>query len=132
MKFTFTFDKIPDIQEIINIYDTAVLKRPTEDLERITKMYKNSSLVIAAWHEEKLVGVARSLTDFSYCCYLSDLAIHPDYQQHGIGKKLIELTQEKIGDECMLLLLSVPTAMEYYPKVGFEKVENGFIIKRKN
>ncbi len=132
MKFTFTFDKIPDTQEIIEIYDTAVLKRPTDDADRIARMYKNSSLVIAAWHEEKLVGVARSLTDFSYCCYLSDLAIHPEYQKHGIGKKLIELTQEKIGDECMLLLLSVPTAMEYYPKVGFEKVENGFIIKRKN
>lgn len=75
--------------------------------------------------------MARSLTDFSYCCYLSDLAIHPDYQKHGIGKKLIDLTQEKIGEHCMLLLLSVPTAMEYYPKIGFEKVENGFIIKRK-
>lgn len=131
MNFTFTFDKIPEIQDIINIYDTAILKRPTTDKVRITKMYENSSLVIAAWHEEKLIGVARSLTDFSYCCYLSDLAIHPDYQKHGIGKKLIDLTQEKIGEQCILLLLSVPTAMEYYPKIGFEKVENGFIIKRK-
>lgn len=131
MNFTFTFDKIPEIQDIINIYETAILKRPTTDKVRITKMYENSSLVIAAWHEEKLIGVARSLTDFSYCCYLSDLAIHPDYQKHGIGKKLIDLTQEKIGVHCMLLLLSVPTAMEYYPKIGFEKVENGFIIKRK-
>jgi len=132
MNFTFTFDKIPEIQDIIDIYDSAVLKRPTEDKVRIAKMYENSSLVIAAWHEEKLIGVARSLTDFSYCCYLSDLAIHPEYQKHGLGKKLIELTKEKIGKECMLLLLSVPSATEYYPKIGFEKVENGFIIKRKN
>ncbi|SDS45092.1 N-acetylglutamate synthase, GNAT family [Gillisia sp. Hel1_33_143] len=131
MNFTFTFNEIPNIQDIITIYDTAVLKRPTESAERIAKMYENSSLIIAAWHDEKLIGVARSLTDFSYCCYLSDLAIHPEYQKHGIGKKLIDLTKKKIGDECMLLLLSVPTAMEYYPKVGFEKVENGFIINRK-
>jgi len=32
----------------------------------------------------------------------------------------------------MVLLLSVPTAMEYYPKVGFDKVDNGFIMNRKD
>jgi N-acetylglutamate synthase-like GNAT family acetyltransferase len=85
---------------------------------------------VTAWDKDKLVGIARSLTDFSYCCYLSDLAVRKDYQKGGIGKKLIALTKEYIGDHAMLLLLSAQTAMDYYPKVGFQKVENGFIIKR--
>ena len=93
-------------------------------------MYTNSNLVVTAWDKDKLVGITRSLTDFCYSCYLSDLAVRKEYQKEGIGKKLIELTKEKIGEQTMLLLLSAPSAMEYYPKIGFLKVENGFIVKR--
>ena len=67
---------------------------------------------------------------FCFCCYLSDLAVDESYQNHGIGKRLIELTQEKIGPSTTLLLLAAPTAMGYYPKVGFEAVPNGWTIKR--
>jgi hypothetical protein len=43
---------------------------------------------------------------------------------------MIEITKDVVGGQTMLLLLAAPSAMEYYPKVGLEKVENGFIIKR--
>jgi len=65
-----------------------------------------------------------------WCCYLADLAVSPDYKKSGIGKKLIELTKQKVSEKSIVLLLSVPTALEYYPKVGMDKVENGFIIHR--
>jgi N-acetylglutamate synthase-like GNAT family acetyltransferase len=130
MEITFKLDTIPDIDIIIELYNSSGINRPTADKERITKMYNNSNLIVTAWDKDKLVGIARSLTDFSYCCYLSDLAVRKDYQKGGIGKKLIALTKEYIGDHAMLLLLSAQTAMDYYPKVGFQKVENGFIIKR--
>lgn len=118
--------------DIIEVYRSSGINRPIGDVERITEMYSNSNLVVSAWDGNKLVGVARSLTDFSYCCYLSDLAVSKDYQKHGIGKRLIALTKEAIGERAMLLLLSAPTAMEYYPKIGFEEVRNGFIIKRES
>jgi ribosomal protein S18 acetylase RimI-like enzyme len=94
-------------------------------------MYANSNLVVTAWDDERLVGISRALTDFSYCCYLSDLAVANNYQKAGIGKKLIALIKELIGDECMLLLLAAPLAIDYYPKIGMEKLDNAFIIKRK-
>ena len=94
-------------------------------------MYDNSNLVITAWNELELIGISRSLTDFCYACYLSDLAVKLEYQKEGIGKKLIELTKKEIGDETALILLAAPIAMEYYPKIGFEEIKNGFIIKRK-
>lgn len=93
-------------------------------------MYTNSNLIVTAWDKDNLVGIARSLTDFCYCCYLSDLAVRKEYQKRGIGKKLLELTKDKIGEPTMLLLLSAPAAMDYYPKVGLQKVNNGFIINR--
>jgi len=131
MNITYKFDVTPETDSIIALYEDAGLNRPTKDTLRIRKMYENSNLVISAWDGDLLVGIARSLTDFCHCCYLSDLAVRKDYQKEGIGKKLIYLTKEKIGDESMLLLLSAATAMEYYPKVGLEKVQNGFIINRK-
>jgi len=130
MEITYQFDVAPATELIIDLYNSSGINRPTLDNERIAKMYANSNLVVTAWERGKLVGVARSLTDFCFCCYLSDLAVRKEYQKHGIGKKLISLTKEKIGDQTMFLLLSAPTAMDYYPKVGFQKVDNGFIINR--
>ncbi len=122
-------DLVPEVADIIAVYDSSGINRPTTDQDRIAEMYKNANLIVTAWDGHQLVGVARSLTDFCYCCYLSDLAVSRDYQKSGIGKQLIEITKEKIGEQTMLLLLSAPGAMAYYPKTGFEKVDNGFIIK---
>lgn len=130
MKILYELNKIPDLETIVHLYDSSGLNRPTADYERISNMYENSNLVVTAWDKDTLVGIARSLTDFCYCCYLSDLAVREEYKKAGIGRRMIELTKEKIGDETMLLLLSAPAAMDYYPKVGFQKVDNGFIIKR--
>ncbi|HEV7779907.1 MAG TPA: GNAT family N-acetyltransferase [Chitinophagaceae bacterium] len=130
MEISYRTAILPTAEEIIDLYDRAGLPRPTSDKVRIEKMFDNANLLITAWDKEKLVGVSRSITDFSWCCYLADLAIHPDYQKHGIGKKLIWMTKEKAGEQSMVLLLSVPTAMEYYPKAGMERLNNAFIINR--
>jgi predicted GNAT superfamily acetyltransferase len=130
MEITYKFNIIPSTEAIIALYDNAGLNRPTADFDRIAKMYANSNLIVTAWDKDKLVGISRSLTDFCYCCYLSDLAVRQEYKYSGIGKKLVELTKEKVSENSMLLLLAAPSAIEYYPKIGMEKVENGFIIKR--
>jgi len=130
MEMIYRTDIIPDIEQIIDVYISSGINRPTKDKERIAKMFSNSNLIATAWDKDKLVGISRSLTDFYYCCYLSDLAVRKEYQTSGIGKKLIELTRNCVGEQTALILLSAPTAMEYYPKVGFEKIDNGFIIKR--
>ncbi|MGC4099803.1 GNAT family N-acetyltransferase [Ferruginibacter sp.] len=131
MEITYSYDRMPTAQQVIELYNNTGLPRPTQDEERIRTMYENSDLVVTAWYGDELAGVSRCITDWVWCCYLADLAVRSDIKRSGIGKKLIELTREKIGEECMLLLLSVPTAMEYYPKVGFTKQESSFIINRK-
>lgn len=126
----FKIGVVPKTSEIIEVYDSSGIKRPTKDSDRITKMYKNSNLIISAWLNNELIGISRAITDFCYACYLSDVAVKSEYQKEGIGKRLIELTAKEIGKETALILLSAPIAMEYYPKIGFAKVENGFIIRR--
>jgi len=118
-------------EAIIEVFRSSGIKRPIQDIERIKTMFQNSNLVVSAWVNDELIGISRALTDFAYCCYLSDLAIKKEHQHKGIGKRLVEITKETIGEKVMLLLLSAPNAMDYYPKIGLEKVDNGFIIKRK-
>lgn len=131
MNITYTTTAKPTPQQIIDLYESAGLNRPTKDANRIKKMYDYSNLVISAWDGDLLVGVSRSLTDFCYVCYLADLAIREEYKKNGIGKKLVNLTKETIGDGTTLILLSAKTAMEYYPKIGMDTITNGFIINRK-
>jgi ribosomal protein S18 acetylase RimI-like enzyme len=130
MNIIYSFDKRPRVEQIIELYDNAGLPRPTYDRERIQKMFDNSNLIVTAWNKDLLIGISRSITDWVWACYLSDLAVRVDYKKIGIGRQLINLTKEKVGDQSMILLLSVPSALEYYPKVGFEKQESSFIINR--
>ncbi|WP_341224439.1 GNAT family N-acetyltransferase [uncultured Arcticibacterium sp.] len=129
---TYKTDITPKTEDIIAVYDSSGINRPTHDAERITAMYANSNLITSAWDGDKLVGLSRSLTDFSYCCYLADLAIRKDYQHQGIGKKLIDVTQTELGEKVTLILIAAPSAVDYYPKIGFEKIAAGYIKHRKS
>ena len=117
-------------EDIIRVFQASGIRRPIDDAARIGRMFAQSNLVLSAWDGERLVGVCRALTDFSYCCYLSDLAVDREYQRQGIGKQLVKRVQEAIGDESMLLLLAAPTAMDYYPYIGFNKVDNAWMLPR--
>ncbi len=123
-------------EAVAGLFVRSGIRRPTDDVARIGRMIANANLIVTAWDladdgAETLVGIARCLTDFAYCCYLSDLAVDREYQRQGIGKQLVKRVQEAIGDESMLLLLAAPTAMDYYPYIGFNKVENAWMLPRK-
>ncbi len=131
MEIIYSYIKELNPLDVANVFRNSGIRRPFNDLARIQKMIENADIIITAWHDNKLVGIARALTDYSYCCYLSDLAVDKEYQKIGIGKRLIELLRNIIGEEVALILISAPEAINYYPKVGFEKCERAFIINRK-
>lgn len=91
-------------------------------------MLKHANLLCTAWDGATLVGVARSVTDFEFCCYLSDLAVDEKYQRRGIGRELIRLTQSQLGPKAKLILLSAPDAETYYPRVGFDQHRSAWVI----
>ena len=117
-------------EQLAGVFAKSGIRRPVHDLERMEKMLAHANLTVTAWDGEALVGVARALTDFCWCCYLSDLAVDSAYQHQGIGKRLIERVRVEAGDETSLLLLAAPEAMAYYPKIGFEPVPNGWLLPR--
>jgi ribosomal protein S18 acetylase RimI-like enzyme len=118
-------------EELANVFSKSGIRRPVEDLPRLQIMIDQADITVTAWDGRRLVGIARAITDFSYCCYLSDLAVDRDYQNQGIGKELVRRVHERLGEEISLFLLASPIAMDYYPKIGFQKIQNGYIIPRK-
>lgn len=105
-------------------------RRPIEDRECMEGMVKNSNLMVSAWHGPALIGIARSMTDFHYACYLSDLAVHREYQRCGIGKKLQVITQENLGPKCKLILVAAPAANAYYEHIGYINNPRCWVLDR--
>jgi GNAT superfamily N-acetyltransferase len=130
MDIIYKVEEILDPDEFVDILNRSTLgeRRPVEDKDRIKQMCENANLIITARVEGKLIGVARSLTDFAYCTYLSDLAVDREYQKQGIGKRLIKETK-MVSPQATLILLSAPAAIEYYPKIGMKRHEHCFILK---
>jgi len=103
-------------------------RRPVDDAECIAGMIKNSNLMVTAWSGDALIGIARSVTDFHYCCYISDIAIDREYQKQGIGKALIARTQDELGPRCRIILLSAPAAVGFYSRIGMEKHPEAWML----
>lgn len=118
--------------EFIDLLKRSTLaeRRPIDDEERMKAMLEHADILVTAWDGDKLIGLARSVSDFVHCCYLSDLAVDVDYQKRGIGKALIELTCSKLGDKATLILLAAPKAREYYPRIGFDAHPSSWILKK--
>jgi predicted N-acetyltransferase YhbS len=117
------------LDAVIELYRASTLgeRRPVDDRRRMAKMLEGANLVITAWDGDALVGLARSLSDFAFCTYLSDLAVRLSHQRQGIGQELMRRTQAA-GGEATLYLFAAPRAVEYYPHVGFA-AGSGWMLK---
>lgn len=105
-------------------------RRPIDDLECLDGMLQHTDILATAWCEDRLVGVSRSLTDWTYSCYLADLAVDTACQREGIGRRLIDLTQQQLGPHCKIILLAAPAANDYYPRIGFEHNPRAWLLDR--
>lgn len=128
----YRFDAVVTVDAFIGLLRDSGLaeRRPVDDRACIEGMLGNSNLVVTAWLNEQLVGIARSMTDFHYACYLSDLAVHRQFQRAGIGRQLQTRTRERLGPRCTLILLAAPAVNSYYEHIGFTHNERCWVLDR--
>jgi predicted N-acetyltransferase YhbS len=126
----FTLEPDLTADQFIDVLERSTLaeRRPVGDRLTIEKMLANADIVITARDGGKLVGVARAITDFAYCTYLSDLAVDQAYQRQGLGRELIRRTHEAAGVHTTLILLAAPQAQTYYPHIGMTQHDSCWII----
>jgi predicted N-acetyltransferase YhbS len=118
-----------DLDAVIDVYkdSTLGLRRPVDDRARMKQMLEQANLVVSAWDGDRLVGIARSMSDFCFATYLSDMAVRLAYQRRGIGKELVRRTQIE-GGRATIFLFAAPAAVDYYPRIGFS-AGSGWMLK---
>lgn len=124
----------PDLsaQEFREVLVASTLgeRRPVNDLQRLDRMLRHADVIVTAREAGRLVGVSRAITDFSFCCYLSDLAVDAAYQRRGIGRRLVAQTHQSAGELTMLILIALPAAEGYYPKIGMQQRPSCWTLPR--
>jgi GNAT superfamily N-acetyltransferase len=122
------------LEQFIELLKSSTLgeRRPINDRVCLEGMISNSNLIVSAWDNGELIGIARSITDFHYACYLSDLAVSKKYQNAGIGKQLQILTQKQLGHRCKLILIAAPAANSYYEHIGYSNNQRCWVLDRES
>jgi GNAT superfamily N-acetyltransferase len=130
---SITYDraKRPPPEAIAALYGVARLDRPIDDLDRIRQMYRDSSLVVTAWVGDELIGILRGWSDSAYLGYIADLAVHPDRQRQGIGRRLLKMAVNP-DRRVQFVLRAAPTARDYYAHIGWRPVGNAWYWSRTN
>ena len=119
------------VDEFVSVLKRSDLaeRRPVDDRDRLQAMLAHATLIVTARSETgELIGIARSVTDYAYCVYLSDLAVVRERQRQGIGTELIRRTHAAAGLHCRLVVLSAPNAAGYYRHIGLEHHESAWTI----
>ena len=132
MNIEYQINKPITAEQFIELLQESTLgeRRPVDDTQCMKGMVENSNLTVTAWDGDELIGIARSMTDFHYACYLSDLAVHKKYQKQGIGKQLQIITQEQLGEKCNLILVAAPGSHSYYGHIGFTNNPRCWVLGR--
>jgi len=119
-----------DVEAFIDLLQRSGLaaRRPVADRPRMAAMAEKASLVVTAREDGRLVGIARSLTDFAYCCYVSDLAVDAARQRLGIGRRLLAETRRHLHPAARLFLISAPAAVSYYERLGLPRIGDAFDV----
>ncbi|MBA4020501.1 MAG: GNAT family N-acetyltransferase [Pirellula sp.] len=112
------------------IRSTLAERRPVHERSTIETMLRKADILLTARDEARLIGVSRAISDFSFCTYLSDLAVDESYQGRGIGRELVRMTHLEAGLNTALILLAAPKAQTYYPHIGMTKHDSAWVIPR--
>lgn len=117
------------IADFVDLLERSTLaeRRPVDDEARLAEMLKNADIIMTARCDGLLVGVARAITDFTFCCYLSDLAVDEAHQCRGIGRELLRRVSVRAGEKTKMILLAAPKAAEYYPHIGMIRHESCWV-----
>ncbi len=126
----------PDIcvAEFVDLLERSALaeRRPMNEPATLQGMLENADLIVTARIDGRLIGISRAITDYSYCTYLSDLAVDVACQKRGIGRELVRRTHEAAGLHTAMILLAAPQAQGYYPHIGMQRHDCCWIIPRQS
>jgi ribosomal protein S18 acetylase RimI-like enzyme len=126
-KFSWCYQQSEiDWDQLSDLYRIAPLgNKAADDLQVV---FSNSKFKCFVFEQTKLVGAGRALADGIDCAYICDVAIHPDHQGVGLGRKIIETLIAKSAGHKKILLYAMPGKQAFYQKLGFKKMNTAMAI----
>ena len=116
-----------DWEALAELYRRAPLS--TKSPEVLSISFGNSRFVIFAWDDAgKLVGAGRAMADGADCSYLCDIAVAPELQGTGLGRKIVDRLVELSAGHRKILLYAVPGKEPFYRKFGFRRMKTAMAI----
>jgi hypothetical protein len=107
--------------------------RPIEDEAGLKGMLSAADLILTARLEQPgrpVAGIARCISDFAWCCYLSELAVPASARGLGVGKGLLDEARRQLGPGVSMILASVPEAVGFHERVGMARIPDAFWYRR--
>lgn len=117
---------LPSDFALKDLYDSVGWGAYTSDMESLFAGLENSTHLVTAWDENKLVGLARVISDRFTIVYLQDVLVHPDYQRQGIATELMERVFRPFNHVRQQVLLTDDRDDQYafYTKLGFTEIRD--------
>lgn len=116
------------LDQLVDLYNSVGWLAYTTDEQRpkLQEAIRNSTYVVTIWSGEKLVGLARCISDDVSICYLQDILIHPNHQRHGIGRRLLSNCLERFTHVRMQVLLTDDEERQkkFYESLGYKNTKD--------
>lgn len=96
-----------------------------EMLKNFNIGFLNSTFVLSAWYNKRLVGCARVLSDLHFRSVILDLAVLPEFQNRGVGTELVRRCRETAPSSEWLV--QTDYAKNFYEKIGFIESNDYFL-----
>ena len=116
----------PDFVDVLDLYDSVGWSNYTNHPRQLEQAFHQSLFVMAAYDEDKLVGLIRAVGDGLTIVFIQDLLVCPHYQSQGIGRSLLEQTLERFKDVYQIQLATEQsdTNLAFYRELGFRRQED--------
>ena len=130
MKFRLSNQKNFDFIQLQELF-SSVGWESAKDPQTLVLAFLFSSNVISCWHDDKLVGIIRSMDDGYWSANIDCLVVHKDYQGKGIGRKLLEVLLDQIKDiKYINVAPDSRKQIKFYKKAGFSLIKGCYLQKR--
>ncbi len=111
-------------QEILPLYASVGWTAYTDHPEQLRKGFENSMLTLAAYEDEQLLGIIRTIGDGHTIVFVQDILVFPEYQRKGVGSALLQAILDRYSHVRQIELTTdnTPKTIAFYKSMGFREM----------
>ena len=116
--------QIPDSQELVDLYTSVGWIRYVQEPDELHEAVMRSTYVVIARRNDQLIGLARCLSDEVSIAYVQDILVRPEFQQQGVGRRLMEAVLNRFESVRQIGLLTDDEDRQhsFYESMGFRDI----------